>query len=352
MSSQIKTYKFRVKSNLGFLNSQSKKVNFVFNYCNETQKKAVKSGQKWLSGFDLNYLTAGSSKILGLHSGSIQAVCEQFAKSRQQRKKPWLRWRSIKQTGWIPFKGRDLNIKDQDFVFAGKTYKIFKSRELPQGAKIKDGSSFSQDARGRWYINIVLEFYINQDQVKGKSVGIDLGLKDFATLSNGQKFESPKSTVKYAERLAKAQRAKKKRLVSKLHDKIKNTRKDFQHKLSTKLTKEFQVIFVGNVNASKLAKTKIAKSILDAGWTSFRKMVAYKSVVNGVIFKEVNEANSTQQCSTCEDFPESRPKGIASLGIREWVCSNCGSEHDRDVNAALNILRYGQVSLVVGITLL
>jgi IS605 OrfB family transposase len=350
---QIKTYKFRVKSHLGFLNSQARKVNWVFNYCNDTQKQAVKRGNKWLSGFDLNYLTSGSSKLLGMHSGTVQAIGEQYAQSRRQHKRPWLKWRSKKHTGWVPLKGRYLKTKGIDFIWAGKTYRVFKSREIPEGAKIKDGSSFSQDSRGRWYLNVVLEIEAKTTTSKGKAVGIDLGLKEFATLSDGRKFEGPKSTAKYAEKLAKAQRANKKRLALKLHDKIKNTRKDFHHKLSTQLAKEHSLIVVGNVSASGLAKTKMAKSVLDAGWASFRRMLSYKSVMNGGSYVEVNEAFSTQICSSCGSKPDSRPRGIADLGIREWICSDCNAVHDRDVNAAKNILlRYRQVSPVVGIPLL
>jgi IS605 OrfB family transposase len=349
MAGQTKTFKFRVKSHTGFLNAQARKVNFVFNYCNETQKTAVKRGQRWLSGFDLTNLTAGSSKLLDLHSQTINAVCLQYAQSRSQHKRPWLRWRSHKNTGWIPLRGRHIKPNGNDFVWSGKTFRVFKSRELPVGAKIRDGSSFSQDSRGRWYLNLVVTFEAEAQQTKSTQVGIDLGLKDFATLSNGLKLEGPRATKQYAEKLAKAQRANKKRLVLKLHDKIKNTRKDFHHKLSTELVKQFDAIYVGDVNSSALVKTKMAKLVLDSGWSSFRQMLAYKSVMNGVRYVEVNESYSTQTCSTCGAMPESRPKGIAGLGIREWTCSECGSTHDRDVNAAMNILRCGQASPVEGI---
>lgn len=346
---QIKTFRFRVKSHSGFLNAQSRKVNFVWNYCNDTQRQAVRRGHKWLAWMDLDYLTVGSSKLIGLHCSTISSVCKRYEKSRKQHNKPWLRWRSKNNNGWIPFKGRYLKIKGDDFIFGGKTYKVYKSREIPDNAILKDGSSFSQDSRGRWYLNVVFEIAKEQQEKKVSVTGIDLGLKEFATLSDGRKFEGPKSTYKYAEKLAKAQKANKKKLVFKIHDKIKNTRKDFHHKLSTSLVKEFGSIFVGNVNSSSLAKTKMAKSVLDAGWASFRRMLAYKSVMNGVRYVEVNEAFSTQTCSTCGNLPESRPKGIASLGIREWICGDCGAIHDRDVNAAKNILRYGQVSPVEGV---
>jgi transposase len=96
----------------------------------------------------------------------------------------------------------------------------------------------------------------------------------------------------------------------------------------------------------------MAKSVLDAGWSTFRTMLQTKSIAAGVLFEEVNEAFSTQTCSDCGCMPESRPKGIAGLGIREWTCTECGEVHDRDTNAARNILVAGRRHLAVGIPVL
>jgi IS605 OrfB family transposase len=149
-----------------------------------------------------------------------------------------------------------------------------------------------------------------------------------------------------------AQRANKKVRVKAIHAQIANRRKDFHHKLSTNLVSRNGAIFVGNVNASGLAKTNMAKSVLDAGWTSFRTMLKYKSDSAGVLFEEVGEAYSTQTCSICGTLPDSRPRGIAGLGIKEWTCSECGAHHDRDVNAAKNIRARAHARLVVGIPVL
>jgi putative transposase len=134
-----------------------------------------------------------------------------------------------------------------------------------------------------------------------------------------------------------------------IHLQIANSRRDFHHKLSTRIVREFDYIAVGNINAAGLAKTNMAKSVLDAGWSSFRSQLAYKAIRHGAWFEEVNESFTSQVCSCCGALPESRPKGIAGLGIRLWVCSDCGASHDRDVNAALNILRRGRATLAVGI---
>ena len=145
-----------VTSLTGLLSSQARACNFVWNFCNETQRQALKWNKHWPSGFDLNRLTAGSSKELALHAGTINAVCEQYAKSRRQRNRPFLRWRGRRSLGWVPLKGRDLKREGDAFRFNGNTFRVFDSRSLPEG-KIKDGTNFSCDERGHWYLNIVVE---------------------------------------------------------------------------------------------------------------------------------------------------------------------------------------------------
>ncbi|MGH1462891.1 MAG: RNA-guided endonuclease InsQ/TnpB family protein [Neptuniibacter sp.] len=100
-------------------------------------------------------------------------------------------------------------------------------------------------------------------------------------------------------------------------------------------------IYVGNVKSSSLTKTKMAKSVLDADWAMLKTMQEYKCDSAGIVFKEVNESYTTQACSNCGCLTASRPKGIAGLGIRVWNCSECGVTHDRDINAAKNILAVG-----------
>lgn len=336
----ILTYRYRVKSLNGLLNKQSRAVNFVWNYCNDRQKDALRFGRRWLTGFDLNYLTAGSSKELGLHSGTINAICQQYAASRSQKNRPFLRYRGKKNLGWVPIKGEYLKREGAAFRFAGKTFRVFNSRALPEG-KIKDGSSFSQDSCGNWFLNIVIDVDITAIDARQpvRGIGIDLGLKDFATLSNGEKIEAQRIYRGLEQSLATAQRACKKSRVKAIHAKVASRRNDFHHKLSSRVVRDFDYIAVGNVNAAGLAKTNLAKSVLDAGWSSFRTMLAYKAIKHGAWYEEVNESFTTQTCSDCGSLPDSRPRGIAGLGIRDWTCSECGCTHDRDVNAAKNILR-------------
>ena len=253
----------------------------------------------------------------------------------------------------MPLKGRDLKREGEAFRFAGNTFRVFSSRPLPEG-RIRDGTSFAQDGRGNWFLNIVIEVADVPARPIRNGVGVDLGLKDFAVLSTGEKLPNDRFGRRAAHRLAKAQRARKnRRHIAKLHAKVASARADFQHKLALDIVRRFDYIAVGNVSAAKLARTRLAKSVYDAAWSSFRDKLRYKAIAHGATFEEVNESGSTQSCSACGSKDSTtRPKGIAGLRIREWTCSSCGVVHDRDTNAALNILRCGRASPVVGIPFL
>jgi putative transposase len=332
------TYRYRVKSLQGELNRQARAVNYVWNYCNDAQRHAVRWGKRWPSGFDLNKLTAGSGRELALSATTIEHVGQQYARSRAQHRRPWLRYRGKKSLGWIPLRGNSLKWVPDGLRFAGNLYRVFKSRELPVGFKIKDGSSFSQDARGRWYLNLVVEIADVEMRPVRRAVGIDLGLKELAAFSTGETIGAPRHFRRLEVALGKAQRAGKRRQATNIHARIQNARRDFLHKHSTRIVREFDFIAVGNVNAAKLAKTSMAKSVLDAGWSTLRNQLRYKAIGRGAVYEEVSEYLTSQTCSSCGCLPPERPQGIAGLGIREWTCSDCGAHHNRDANAARNIL--------------
>lgn len=337
--------KYRVKDkHAAELNRQARAVNAVWNYANETQQKAARERRQWLSAPALQRLTAGSGPLLDLHAHTVQKVCEQYVRSRQQHRKAWLRFRGRKSLGWVPFNTGHVSHRDGAFHFRKRRYDVWLHRPVFEGAKIGAGS-FNADARGRWYLNIPVDVECSAGTPNG-AVGIDLGLKTLATCSDGNKIEMPRFARQTEERLAKAQRARKKRLARKLHAKVKNQRKDYLHKASNEITRSHGLVAVGDVSPSKLAKTRMAKSVLDAGWSDFRAMLSYKSMRKGGIYVEVPEAYTTQACSECGSI--AGPRGRAGLNERMWACSECGADHDRDTNAALNILRLGQQSLGEG----
>lgn len=343
----ILTYKFRLRDkHAAELNRQAKAVNYVWNYCNETQQKAALSGRKWLNYYDLARLTAHSSKLLNIHGHTIQLACQLYDRSRQAKGKPWLRWRGRKSLGWVPFNTGNVSFNGETFKFRGTRYETMHLRDMPAGVRIAAGS-FNQDSKGRWYINVPVEV-ATADHAPLTRVGIDLGLKDLATLSDGRKIDVPRFYRRSEAALATSQRAKKAKRTRTIHAKIANRRKDFMHKASAALAKEYGLIVIGDVSPSKIARTRMAKSVLDAGWADFKRMLSYKAIMHGGNALEVCERMTTQTCSECGALPASRPRGIAGLSKRDWVCDECGAVHDRDVNAARNILRVGQYTLSEG----
>jgi len=342
------TYKLRLRdTHAGELNRQARAVNFVWNYLNQTQRKAARECRRWLSGFDLMRLTAGTSEELNLHAHTIQRVCRAYADARRGHKKPWLRWRGRRSLGWVPFNTGHVTFDGAAFTFRGVRYETMHLREIPEGAVLGAGS-FNADARSRWYLNIPVDVP-EATNASISHIGIDLGLKDFAALSNGEKIVARCFYRKAEAALGTAQRARKTRRARAIHAKAANRRRDFLHKESAKIVQAHGLVVVGNVSASRLAGTSMAKSVLDAGWSSFRDMLRYKSRLRGGgVCLEVNESGSSQTCSACGAKPPSRPRGIAGLRERVWRCDGCGAVHDRDVNAARNILRLGQQALAGG----
>ena len=365
----MKTLKLRIKDKYtDQLNRLSGSVNFVWNYVNDLSYKYLQKTGKFFSAYDLNDYTKGSGELLGLHSQTIQAINETHAKSRKQFKKAKLNWRTNnpnskrKSLGWLPFKKSA--IKHLATRQSGKKgLKSTLQLSLAKGQKLIldlwDSYNLSlyqintcelvQDSRNRWYACITVKEY-PKTQCGTGSIGIDLGLKDSATASNGDKL-TIKQTQKWAKKLAIAQRAKNKQRVKAIHAKIKNTRLDLIHKFTTQLVKDNALIMVGDVKSRSFTnkKTKLAKSTYDAGWFELKRQLEYKCKHAGCRLEIVNESYTTQICSCCRQIDSNSPKGRAGLRLREWACAKCGTWHDRDINASKNILAVGLDRLAGGI---
>jgi len=353
-STKTKVLRLRLKDkHAKFLSDLAREVNFVWNYCNELQITMFNRERRFLSGYDFAKFTRGATKEgLHLHSQTVQAIAEEYATRRRQCRKVRLGWRkstgSRRSLGWIPFKKVATQVTHGQVKFAGQWLSLWDSYGL-DAFQIRAGN-VCEDARGRWYLNACVAVPVAEPVDRSaawRDVGIDLGLKDLVATSDGEKQSAPQFYRGLEAKLAVAQRAGKKDRVRAIHAKIANRRKDSLHQFSTHLVRGYDAIYVGNVNASALAKTPHAKSVLDAGWSAFRTMLRYKCDFAGATFAEVNEAFSTQTCSACHS--RSGPQGIAGLGIRAWTCGECGTVHDRNVNAAKNILAAGRRRLAEGI---
>lgn len=352
----MKTLKLRIKDqHAKVLNQLAWQVNFVWNYVNDLSFKYLKRHNKFLSAYDIAPYTKGASKECDLHSQTVQAITEEYVVRRKQFKKAKLQWRVSnpksrrKSLGWIPFKKVAIKYSDGWVSYGKHIFKLCDSYGLSK-YQVKTGS-FVQDSRNRWYVCLVVESE-KQTTQGTKAIGIDLGLKDLATCSDGTKISNPKCFKHYEKKLAMFQRAGKKKQVRNLYAKIKNSRQDHLHKASTALVKNNAMIIIGNLNASKLIKTKMAKSVLDTSFSAFTTILSYKCENAGVWFEQVDEKYTTQMCSCCGEISANSPKGRTGLGIREWQCVECGTLHDRDINSALNILRIGRDTLAGGIPLL
>ena len=283
-----------------------------------------------------------------------QAYDNLFNSCKGKRKKvnpPKFKSRKNKQRA--RFRRDGFKIHQHNKVYLAKIgkVKIVWSRELPS----KPSSvSVIKDAANRYFLSFVVETQAEPLEPNGQSVGIDLGITTFATLSNGEKINAPKPLKKNLKKLKRFQhnlsrcqkssnRREKARLrVAKLHAQIKNIREDFLHKLSTRLTRENQRVILEDLNVSGLVKNrKLSRAISDLGWRQFRTMLEYKANKYGRGFQVIDRWEPTsQKCAHC-----GFNGGKKELNIREWICLNCDTWHDRDVNAALNILSAGNAVL-------
>ena len=206
----------------------------------------------------------------------------------------------------------------------------------------------SRESDGRWFATLCVDLPDPQPaEPTGESVGVDLGIKDFATLSTGDKIANPRHMARHERGLRRQQRrlarmkrgstnrAKQRVKVARKHSRVRDARRDFLHKTSTSLVEANDVVAVEDLNVSGMVRNRsLAKSISEGGWSEFRNMLSYKTEQAGKRLAVINRwYPSSKICSTCGHL-----LATISLGTRHWTCPDCGTRHDRDVNAAKNIL--------------
>lgn len=245
-----------------------------------------------------------------------------------------------------------INIIDSKYIKLPKLktlVRIKQHRQIPKNGKIKS-ATISKTPSGKYYISILVEQEIKELPKNEFTIGIDLGLTDFAITSDGVKYSNPRYLQKSLNKLAKEQRklSRKKKgsknrnkqriKVAKLYEKITNQRKDFLHKLSSELINENQVICLEDLQVKEIQQNKyLSQSVSDVGWYEFRRQLEYKANWYGRTISFVDKYYpSSQICSNCGNNT-----GKKELSIREFDCPYCGRHHDRDINASINILHEG-----------
>ena len=258
---------------------------FRLELCDDLSFQVWRRKRVFLSAYDIHEYTKGAGEELGLHSQTLQAVGETHAKARKQAKRSKLHWRTNrkdakrKSLGWIPFKASAVKVlrtyntgktalKSQVQLSCGKEkliLTVFDQYDLHQYTEIKT-ASVVEDSCGNWYLCLTVKVNPVTANIATGEVGIDFGCKTAATCSNGDKLET-KFTHQYAEKLATAQRARKKKQAKRIHRKTKNARADATHQFTNRLVKNNRLIVIGNMKASTFTSGKLAKSVYDANWS-------------------------------------------------------------------------------------
>ncbi|MGM0329248.1 IS200/IS605 family element RNA-guided endonuclease TnpB [Enterococcus sp. AZ084] len=249
---------------------------------------------------------------------------------------------------------------DNQFVKLPKLKSLVKITLHRQPKGLIKSATISRHSSGKYYISLLCKEEIAELSKTNSAIGIDLGITDFAILSNGQKIDNNKFTSKMSKKLKREQRKlsrrallakqkginlfearnyqKQKRKIARLHEKVMNQRNDFLNKLSTEIIKNHDMICIEDLNTKGMLRNhKLAKSISDVSWSSFVTRLQYKADWYGRNIIEVDKwFPSSQICSNC-----GHKDGKKSLEIREWTCPVCHVHHDRDINASINILTEG-----------
>lgn len=332
--------------------------NYALNLCIETYKATGKGlSQSALNELlpklkkqeETQWLSECYSQVLQANTLNLVTAYKNFFDGRA--KYPRFKAKKNRQSIQYP---QSVKVVDGHLKFPGCVGTVKAKLHRPIEGRIKT-VTVSMTPSGKYYASVLMEL---EDETltphtDGKVVGIDLGLKDFAIVNDGiktSKYANPKHLAKHERNLKRKQqklarkekgsksRDKARRLVARVHERVSNVRQDYLHKLSRKLVDDNQVIVVESLNTKGMVRNhKLAKAISDVGWGMFVNFLQYKLDREGKVLVEIDRwFPSSKLCSNCHDQVDEMP-----LGLRTWICPSCGTHHDRDGNAAINIRAEG-----------
>lgn len=309
---------------------------------------------EWKRDADLDFLNEVSCVPLQQGLRHLQKAFTNFFAGRAK----YPTFKKKRNGGSAEFTKSAFKFKDSQVYLAkcSEPLPIRWSRQLPEGVK-PSTITVKLTPAGRWYVSLLVDVEIEPLPQSPNSVGIDLGITSLITLSTGDKIVNPKGFNRHYRKLRKAQKAlsrktkgsnnrhKARLKVAKIHAAISDARKDFLHKLTTQLVRENQTIAVEDLAVKNMVKShKLARAISDASWGELVRQLEYKCDWYGRNFVKIDRwFPSSKRCGSCGHVVEKLP-----LSIRSWECPKCGVNHDRDINAAQNILAVGHTVKVCG----